>query len=308
MNAVKKWILAVRAPFFSACAMPVIFGATLAYYETGNFHWWYFGITLLGLIAAHAGANLANDYFDHKTKDDEINPNFTPFSGGSRMIQNGILSARAILRGAFISYVLALVAGIYLTAVTPGYWVLILAVAGFMGGFFYTAGKFAFAYHGLGELTILVNFGILPVMGSYYVQTGAFSWSAFWTSFPIGFLITAILYINQFPDYDADKAVRKNHLVVALGKEKARAGYYFLIYGSYAAIMLLVLFGYLTPYSLAALLSLPIAVKTTRIFAANYNKIKELIPAQAGTIQVHTLVGLLMSIGCVVGALLKKVR
>jgi len=135
MNTVKKWILAVRAPFFTGIAIPIIFGATLAYYITGDFHWGLFIVTLLGGICAHAGANLANDYFDHRTTDDDINPNFTPFSGGSRMIQNKILTARAVITAALISWGLALIAGIYLTLNTPGYWVLILAGLGFLGGF-----------------------------------------------------------------------------------------------------------------------------------------------------------------------------
>ncbi len=305
MNFVQKWMVAIRAPFFTGIAIPIIFGATLAYYETGNFNWSLFVITLIGGIFAHAGANLANDYYDHKTTDDDINPNFTPFSGGSRMIQNKMLSPGAVLSAALISWGLALAAGIYLLSVTPGYWVLILAVAGFLGGFFYTATKFAFSYNRLGEISILISFGILPVMGAYYVQTGFFSWSSVITSIPIGFLITAILYINQYPDYEADKAVGKNHLVVTFGRKKAMAGYYFLIFGSYSVVILAIVLSYLTPYALLSLATLPIAIKTVRIFARDYEKVKELIPAMAGTIQLHLLIGLSMSIGCIAGGILK---
>ncbi|UCD95043.1 MAG: 1,4-dihydroxy-2-naphthoate octaprenyltransferase [Candidatus Zixiibacteriota bacterium] len=304
MNAVKKWILAVRAPFFTGIAIPIIFGSALAYHVTGTFNWDLFFITLIGGLAAHAAANLANDYFDHKTTDDDINPNFGPFSGGSRIIQNKILTARAVLTGAFVCWALALAAGVYLTMRTPGYWVLLLAAAGFVGGFFYTATKYAFSYNRIGELAILINFGILPVMGSYFVQTGHFSWLSFWSAFPIGFLITAILYINQFPDYEADRAVDKKHLVVTFGRKSARGGYYFLLFGNYAILILAVVFAKLTPFALVALLSLPIALKTARIFSRQYDKIKELIPAQAGTIQVHFLTGILMAAGCVAGALL----
>jgi len=305
MNRITTWIKAVRAPFFTGVAMPVLFGAMLAYYETGDFNWFGFIITMIGIIFAHAGANLANDYFDHRTTDDDINPHFTPFSGGSRMIQNKILSPRAVLTAAFVCWTIALAAGIYLTMVTPGYWVLLLAGAGFLGGFFYTATRYALAYNRLGELAILLNFGILPVLGAYYVQTGHFSWSAFWTSFPIGFLITAILYINQYPDYQADKAVGKDHLVVTFGRRGARIGYYFLMFGSYLGIVLAVIGGQVTPYVLVALVSLPIAVRTVRIFAHHFEQVKELIPAQAGTVQTHLLVGLLMSAGCLAAALMK---
>jgi len=303
MNAVKLWIKAARAPFFTGIIVPVLFGSTLAYYDTGRFDWLLFAVTMIGMIFAHAAANLANDYFDHKTTDDDINPHFTPFSGGSRMIQDGLLSPKAIVSAALISWAVALAAGIYLVLNTPGYWVLLLAALGFIGGFFYTATRFAFSYNRVGEIAILICFGILPIMGSYFVQTGHFSWLSFWTSFPIGFLITAILYVNQYPDYEADKSVRKNHLVVTFGKSGGRAGFYFLIFGNYAAIILAVLFAGLTPYALMALLTLPIALKTVRIFAREYEKIKEFIPAQAGTIQVHLLTGLLMSVGCVIGAL-----
>jgi 1,4-dihydroxy-2-naphthoate octaprenyltransferase len=198
----------------------------------------------------------------------------------------------------------ALAAGIYLTVVTPGYWVLILAGAGFIGGYLYTASRIAFSYNRLGELAILVNFGILPVMGAFYVQTGYFTWSSFVTSFPIGFLITAILYINQFPDYDADKAAGKNHLVVTLGRKRAMGGYYFLMFGSYLGIIIAVALSYLTPLALLSLATIPITIKSVRIFTREYEKVKELIPAMAGTIQVHLLTGLLMSVGCIAGGIL----
>ncbi len=304
MNPIQKWAMAVRAPFFTGIIIPVLFGATLAFYETGHFNWATFFVTLFGAVFAHAAANMTNDYFDHKSTDDEINENYTPFSGGSRVIQNKLMSPKTVLTGAFVFWFLALACGVYLTIVTPGYWVLVLATAGFIGGFFYTAGRFAFSYHGLGEIMIHINFGILPVMGAYYVQTGYFSWAAFWTSFPIGFLITAILYINQYPDFDADKAVGKNNLVVKQGKKMSMAGYYFLIFGSYGGVVLSVVFGILSPYSLVALVSLPIALKTVRTFAREYEKIKELVPAMAGTIQTHLLVGVLMSVGCIAGGLL----
>jgi len=303
MNSFKKWMIAIRAPFFTGIIIPIVFGASLAFYETGRFSWGPFIITLLGGILAHAGANLANDYYDHKTTDDDINRNPTPFSGGSRVIQEGLISARAVLTAAFICWGLALAAGLYLTSITPGYWILLLALAGFLGGFFYTATRFALAYNRIGEIAILINFGVLPVLGAYFVQAGNFSWPAVWASMPIGFLITAILYINQYPDYVADKAVKKNHLVVTFGLKKGRLGYYFLIFGNYTILVLAVIFANLPLLALAGLLSLPIALKAVRTFARHYDKVKEIIPAQAATIQVHFLTGILMSAGCVVASL-----
>lgn len=298
---IKKWIVAIRAPFFTASAIPVLVGTALAWNLTGKFSFYKFVLTLVGVPLFNAGTNLANDYYDHKTGNDEINTNLTPFSGGSRVIQNGVVPAKHILIGSFLFFGLGSIIGLYLNAVTPGNLILFLGIFGFLSGFLYTFTPILIGYRGWGEFLVGLNLGTLTIIGAYYVQAHALSWAVFWVSLPIGFLVAAILYINQFPDYEADKAVNKRHWVVRLGKKNAVYGYYFLISATYLVIAGSVIFGIVTPFALVSLLTLPLAIGAIKTLKLNYNKIAELIPAQAKTIQMHLFTGLLLSLGLVVG-------
>ncbi|HEX7401365.1 MAG TPA: 1,4-dihydroxy-2-naphthoate octaprenyltransferase [candidate division Zixibacteria bacterium] len=298
---IKKWIMAMRAPFFTASAIPVLVGTALAWNMTGRFDWFKFLLVLIGVPLFNAGTNLANDYYDHHTGNDEINIHTTPFSGGSRVIQTGVVSPRQMLFASFLFFGLGSVIGLYLNAVTPGNLILYLGIFGLVTGFFYTAAPVLIGYRGIGELVVGLDLGTLAIIGAYYVQAHSLNWSAFWISLPIGFLVAAILYINQFPDYDADKAVNKKHLVVRLGKRKAVYGYYFLIAATYLVIAGSVIFKMITPFVLVSFLTLPISWGAVRILKSNYDKFAELIPAQAKTIQSHLFIGLLLSIGLVIG-------
>ncbi len=298
---IKKWIVAIRAPFFTASAIPVLVGTALAWNMTGRFDWFKFILVLIGVPMFNAGTNLANDYYDHKTGNDEINVNPTPFSGGSRVIQKGIVPPRHMLIGSFIFFGLGSVIGLYLNAVTPGNLILYLGIFGLVTGFFYTAAPILIGYRGIGECIVGLDLGVLTIIGAYYVQAHSLNWSVFWISLPIGFLVAAILYINQFPDYDADKAVNKKHLVVRLGKKRAVYGYYFLIAATYLVIAGSVIFKMVTAFTLISFLTLPISLGAIKILKSNYDKIAELIPAQAKTVQTHLFTGLLLSLGLVLG-------
>jgi len=298
---IKKWIVAIRAPFFTASAIPVLVGTALAWNLTGKFSFYKFVLTLVGVPLFNAGTNLANDYYDHKTGNDEINTNLTPFSGGSRVIQNGVVPPKHMLIGSFLFFALGSIIGLYLNAVTPGNLILFLGIFGFLSGFLYTFTPILIGYRGWGEFLVGLNLGTLAIIGTYYVQAHTLSWATFWVSLPIGFLVAAILYINQFPDYEADKAVNKRHWVVRLGKKNAVYGYYFLISATYLVIAGSVIFKVVTPFALVSFLTLPKAVGAIRILRSNYDRIAELIPAQAKTVQTHLLVGLLLSLGFVIG-------
>lgn len=298
---VKKWIKGIRAPFFTASAIPVLVGTALAWNMTGKFSLYKFILVLVGVPLFNAGTNLANDYYDHKTGNDDINTSLTPFSGGSRVIQNGVIPAKHMLIGSFLFFGLGSVIGLYLNAITPGNLVLYLGIFGLLSGFLYTATPVLIGYRGVGELVVGLNLGTLTIIGSYFVQAHTVSWPVFWMSLPIGFLVAAILYINQFPDYEADKAVDKKHLVVRLGKRRAVYGYYLLIASTYLVIGGSVLFRMVTPFALVSFLTLPLAIGAVRILKSNYDKIAELIPAQAKTVQTHLFTGLLLTLGLIVG-------
>jgi len=309
MNFFKKWLISIRVPFLTASLVPIVFGCALAWQKTGKFDFVLGLVTLLGVAFAQIGTNLSNDYFDHKTTDDDINKTPTPFSGGSRVIQNGIQSPREVLTGGLIFFGLGALCGLYLWLATRGIYdkpltIPIIAVIGFLSGFLYTATPIKFGYRGWGELFIGLNFGTLAVLGSYYVQTGQLGWIPVVASIPIGFLIAAVVYINQYPDYEADRTVSKRHWVVILGKKNAIYGYLFMVFGSYIATIIAVIVDYMPVYSLVVLLTLPLAVGATKTLLAHYDKIEELLPANAATIKIHLSYGILLALGVVVDRLI----
>ena len=299
----KKWITAVRAPFFTASLAPVVVGIAVAFYEGTPMRWLPAVLTLLGVVALHAGTNLANDYFDHRSRNDWVNKTPTPFSGGSRVIQSGALSPRAVLIFALACFAVGSALGLYLWRATPGNTVLWLGLIGVASGFFYTATPVAIGYRGFGELFIGLNFGVLATLGAYYVQAGHLSAAALWASLPVSFLIAAVVYVNEFPDYAADKEVRKRTLVVLLGLKRARWGYWALMAATYVAIAAAVALKILPTWALLGLLTLPAAARASAVLLANYAEPYKMLPANGITVIVHIGTSLLVGAGMVIGKL-----
>ncbi len=300
----KTWIKAIRAPFFTATIIPVLFGYLLAWHDWSRFIWQRFILTLFGAIFIHAGTNLANDYFDHLAGCDEANPTPTPFSGGSRVIQDGQIPPQKILYASLIFFILGSAIGLYLNYVCGKNVILILGIIGIFLGFFYSAGPFRIGYGRLGELATGIGFGPLMVMGAYYVGAQTLSPRVFFTSIPIGILIALVLYINEFPDYIGDKAVGKRTLVVVLGKRRAVVLYQVMLSLVYAIIVVLALTRALPYLCLIALLSIPIAIKAFIVSKNNYEKIYEMLPANAATIGLHSIIGLLLCAGIVINKIM----
>jgi 1,4-dihydroxy-2-naphthoate octaprenyltransferase len=290
---------ALRAPFFTGSIVPVFLGALIAWNHMSTFHWDYFLLTLIGVVLLHAAANTANDYYDHKIGADEVNIHYhTPIYGGSRLIQNGIVEPRIFLIISMSCLALASAIGIYLT-ITRGLAILWLGLIGVLGGFFYTAPPISLMKRGLGELTIFLNFGVFPTVGAYYVQARSFSSEVFLASIPVGLLMTNVLVINEFPDYQADKQVGKNHLVVRLGKKSARWLYLIILISSYLFIILFALLGMISRFTLLSLLTAPLAIKIGINTWKHYGSYKYLFPSNVGTIVAHLSIGILLCIGYV---------
>jgi 1,4-dihydroxy-2-naphthoate polyprenyltransferase len=295
----KIWLKAIRVPFFTATIIPVALGSIIAWHDTGNLMWINFLLTMLGAIFIHAGTNLANDYFDHLSGCDEANPTPTPFSGGSRVIQEGLIPPVQILCVSAISFIAGGLIGLYLNYLSGRNVVLVLGVIGVFLGIFYTAKPFSIGYSSFGELAVGVGFGPLMVMGAYYVQARALNFNVFLASIPVGILIAMVVFINEFPDYLGDKAVNKMTLVVILGKKKAVVLYHVLLVLTYAIVVSLVISKVLPLACLAVLLTLPLAIKAFVTSRVNFEKVYELLPANASTIGLHLAIGILLCLGFV---------
>jgi 1,4-dihydroxy-2-naphthoate octaprenyltransferase len=298
-NLPPLWIIKTRAPFFTAAIVPVLLGTAIAWARTGTFNLWVFLLTLVGAICLHAGTNMTNDYFDHTWGSDEINTEFAnPFTGGSRLIQMGIVEPKVFLWQGIVFFVAGSLIGLILVF-TRGLPVLWLGLIGVFSGYFYTAPPLRLAGTGVGEILIGLCFGPLMVLGSSYTQTQALSWEPVFASLPVALLIALVVWINQFQDMRADAAVGKNHWVVRLGRRRAATAYGVLLAAVYFLLVAGVLFAGVTPFALLGLLTLPIAVRAYGVARVSYDQPQELVPANAATIQVHLWTGLLITLGYV---------
>ncbi|MBN2542674.1 prenyltransferase [bacterium] len=300
----KIWVKALRAPFTAATVISAVLGGIIAWYMTGNLHWGHYLLSCVGIFFANLGVNLGNDYFDHTSKLDDINKTPTPFSGGSRVIQEKLLKPRSILIGALLSFFIALLIGVYLNFQVKGNVVLIIGVAGLFMGYFYTAPPFRFGYTPIGEFVTGLNVGPLIIYGSYYVQAQNLSWIPLLMSIP-GFISGAlILYINEFQDYEADKAIGKKNMIVLLGKKRAARYLPFILAFIFLWIIVGTILGLYPYFSLITLLTLPLAIKAAMVARKNYDKIEELLPANASVIGLHVGFSILLAVGFILGKLI----
>lgn len=291
------WLAAARAPFFTGSLAPVLVGTALAFSQSGRLNWPHAALALLALTCLHAGANLANDYYDHVSGNDEANLTYaTPFTGGSRFIQQGLARPREILAASLTSLALGALFGTYL-AWTTGWPVLALGAFGALTGFCYSAPPLKLGSRGLGELFIMLDFGLLPVLGAYYVQAQAFPLSAFLASLPVGFLMTNVLWINQFQDLEADAAVGKRHWVVRLGRRRAAAWHIGLFALAYLSLAAAIALRFLPGWAALAFLSLPLAARASAVSAKRHDDLEHLVPANIGTIATHLATSLLLAAG-----------
>lgn len=298
---IKTYILALRPQFFTAVIVPILIGTASAKLLNNLFSLKLFLLTVLASVLFHGAMNLFNDYFDDKNGTDNINTEMlSPFTGGGRMIQKGLMTSKETFIYGFVLLTLGCLTGIIL-ALHSGPILYFIGLTGLLTGFFYSAPPLFLASRGLGEICIALNFGFLSVLGTYFVQTSLISYSPLMLSIAPAMLITAVLYINQFPDYTADKAVGKNNLVVRLGKKKARIGLPVLFTTAYLSIITVpFIFTSIGFFIYISLLTIPMAVMAVKGLYLNYDNGEKLTPAIEKVIQTHLLTGVLMAIGIMI--------
>jgi 1,4-dihydroxy-2-naphthoate polyprenyltransferase len=294
------FFLASRPKFLVASAAPVLVGSALAFAATGNFSPYLFVLALLAIMFLHSGANIANDYFDHTSRNDWLNQNLTPFSGGRRYIQQGILSPKATLLLSLLALTAGAIVGIFIVYLTHSIFILILGLIGLLGGFFYTAPPLRLGYRSVGEPSIALLFGILPVYGSYYLQTQVIDVVPLIPAVIVGILIFLVILINEFPDVAADSAVNKRTLVVRLGVPASIWIYRIAITSSYLVATAMLFYRPFVFAGFMYLLTLPIAIVAIKV--ANKNNL--LTPGRYRvselTVFLHTLGSLTLVAGFII--------
>ena len=289
-----------RLPFLSATIVPVLVGIAIAAHH-GAFDLLTAVLTVIGASFVQLGLNVANDVFDTAQGADDANVTPTKFSGGSRVIQYGLVSFRQMAGLATIFYVAAGLIGLLLLALRGSPALLAIGIVGFVVSIGYTAPPLKFVYRGLGEIAVAIGFGPLMLLGAYVVQTrGALAWEPVVASLPIALLVALILYVNEIPDRRGDARAGKRTLPVRLSKSTVIAIYRAVAAAAFAILAGGVVAGLLPVTALLALLVIPLALQVSRGLAPNYDNPYGLMAVMGVNIKVHLYAGALLFLAYVV--------
>jgi 1,4-dihydroxy-2-naphthoate octaprenyltransferase len=248
---------------------------------------------VIGASFVQLAINVSNDVFDTSQGADDANVTPTQFSGGSRVIQYGLVSFRQMATLAIAFYASAGVVGLLLLVLRGSPALLIIGVAGFIVGLGYTAPPLKLVYRGLGEIAVAIGFGPLMLMGAYVVQTrGALSWEPLVASIPIAVLIALVLYVNEIPDRRGDARAGKRTLPVRFSRESVVTGYRMAIVAAYGVLIAGVVGGLLPIPALLMLLTLPLALQVERGLRPNYDNPYGLMAVMGVNIKLHLYAGL----------------
>jgi 1,4-dihydroxy-2-naphthoate octaprenyltransferase len=257
VSGLRIWLMAARPRTLPAAIAPVLVGTALAGF--GHvFHPLRFLAALLGAIFIQVGTNLSNDYSDARRgadADDRLGP--------VRVTAGGLAPPRQVLVATYVSFGLAVLAGVYLIVVA-GWLLLVIGAASILAGVLYTGGPRPYGYEGLGELFVFLFFGVVAVAGSFFVQVKHLHWEAFALSVPVGLLAAAILVVNNIRDIDSDRRASKRTLAVRLGRPRTRWMFAGVVYLAFLLAPITWVFGPVKPWVMLTWLALPLAMALVR--------------------------------------------
>jgi 1,4-dihydroxy-2-naphthoate octaprenyltransferase len=286
----KIWFLETRPQFLALSVILVLLGTAMSWNE-GHFDWLRFVLTTIGLVLAHASVNVLNDYSDYKSGID-LETIRTPFSGGSGILPAGLMQPESAYKFGVGCLLVALLIGIYLAYVS-GWLLLPLIILGGPVIYFYTSHLTKWL---VGEFWAGLGLGTLPVMGTYFVQTGHYSAGAFVAALAPGFLTANLLFLNEFPDVRADTKGGRFHLVIALGTKRAAILYAGLMVMTYLSILGGVFSKLMPALSLIALLPLPLALKAITTTFKHHDNPQEIVPALKANVLTILLTDALLAL------------
>ena len=293
-NPVLRYAMATRPAFLTVTFVGVLVGWASAWSDGAPLSALAAGLTMIFALAAHAGANVINDYYDSVSGCDEANEErLFPFTGGSRFIQNGVLTPRQVKVFGYALLLAVIPAGLWLAAHSgPG--LVVIGMAGLIAGWAYSAPPLKLQARGVGEFGITVGW-LMVVVGSDFVERGAFAFRPVAAGLGFALLVANVLYINQFPDIRADASAGKRTLVVRLGPANARWGYVAIGALAYLWTLAMGLSGRLPAATLASLLAALATLAASRVLWGAADRPRALAPALPLTIVAACAYGLLMA-------------
>ena len=284
-------------PKITTASLASLFLGAAAAARGGPLSWPWLLATVLGIAFVEIAKNASGEVVDFDSGADQaVAPeDRSPFSGGKRVLVDGLLSRRGVVAVAVAAYAIAIAIGVAIAA-----WreprVLVLGAVGIALAFFYHAPPVRLAYRGFGEAAVAACYGPLIAGGAYLVQRGVVSADVLLPSVPLGLMVAAFLWINEFPDRHADRRAGKRTLVVRLGPERAGRAFLALVLGAYAMVLALPLAG--APIGvLLGLAGLPLGVRAARRLRTGHATTAAIVPAQGWTLASFLLLALGEGVG-----------
>lgn len=290
LHVLKRYFLAVRPMFLTASVLPVLVGSSWGAIHAGEWQWGVMFLAIVNVALVHASVNVLNDVYDELNGTDRLNQSRVfPFTGGSRFIQNGVLTVNQMKRYALLLLVVATMLGMILVLL-KGPAILLFGLFGVALGFLYSAPPVALASRGLGELAVALGFGVLPVLGAVWLQTGTLDLSALLLSIPISCWVANILIMNEIPDAQADARSGKATLAVRFGLATLRGLFRVLALLSVVAAAMLAMSPEISNWGMIPLLLLfLLALRATGYITSHEPDQKQLKPAIQQTLTIHAL-------------------
>lgn len=288
-----SWLRAIRVRFLLASVIAVSNGLAVSYWKYGQIDVAYAALTYAGVVCLHASVDLLNDYWDHKRGIDSATTR-TKFSGGTGVLPEKILTPRTVYAAGMIFLLLGASIGTYFVFVRGITIALILGFA-VVAIYFYST---SIVNAGLGELFVAIK-GAMIVLGTLYVQTAVIDFAAIYVGAIVGILSATVLFLNSFPDFEADRSKGRRTLVIILGKSTGTKIFPIIIVAAYAMIVAGIFLGFTKVYSLACLVSLPFAINAIALLRKSSSNINTLEPAMGSAVMYSRITGFVLAISLI---------
>ncbi|HBN84809.1 MAG TPA: 1,4-dihydroxy-2-naphthoate octaprenyltransferase [Clostridiales bacterium] len=279
-----------------ASTVPLVLGVMMSVLYTGEFHFLWMILSFIGVYFIETGKNAINECVDYASGADRCvdKEHRTSFSGGKKTIVDGVLTWGQSAWIGFGTIIAAAFIGVIIVFFKEPK-VLWIGLAGLMLAVFYSLPPFKLIYRGLGEIVVGIAFGPLIINGMYVVMSGRFDVLPLLVSVPVGWLIIGVLWINQYPDYEADMKSGKKNGLVRIGKQKGVTVYGLIFALTYLSVIPIMVYTKNVIW-LITWLTVPMAIKAVKNCAANKDEMTKLVSSNADTIKIYILNGLLLCV------------
>lgn len=286
---IRTWLRAIRLRFLLASVIAVSNGIALAFWKNKQIDLSDAILTFVGVICLHASIDLLNDYWDYKRGIDTATRR-TKFSGGTGVLPENLLKPGNVYSVGLIFLLIGTLIGMYFVVIR-GIMIALLLGFAILAVYFYST---SIVNLGLGEAFVAIK-GTLIVVGSYYVQTSSIGVGVVYVGIIVGILSASVLFVNSFPDYQADRSRGRRTLVILLGRQRAVKIFPWMILCTYVLIIAGIFLGYLKIYSLASLLSAPFAVSAIKRIGKSYQDVEKLVPVMGATVAYSRVTGVVLA-------------